>query len=105
MRQDTVQHAGPVEPGRDREPPGHGGGPEPADLLHPLDIQLQVRPLGGQRVQAALGTPGQIAAQVRFGVLTGRALKAGQVGSNCQSQPIGERRQRMEDGRALRPGR
>ncbi len=55
MRQDAVQDAGPVEPGRYREPPGYGGGPEPADLLHPPDVQLQVRPLCGQRVQAALG--------------------------------------------------
>src|SRR5262249_20339088 len=57
----AVQDAGPVEPGRDGEPPGHGGGLEPADLLHPPDVQLQVRPPRGQRVQAALGAPGQIA--------------------------------------------
>jgi hypothetical protein len=51
-----------------------------------------MRPPRGQRVQAALGAPGQVAAQVRFGVLTGGALEAGQVGSRCQSQPVGERR-------------
>jgi hypothetical protein len=64
MLQDAIKSTGPVEPGRDREPPGHGGGLEPADLLHPPDVQLQVRPPGGQRVQALLGTPGEVAAQV-----------------------------------------
>jgi hypothetical protein len=76
MLQHAVQDAGPVEAGRDGEPPGDGGGLEPADLLHPPDVQLQVRPPRGQRVQAAFGAPGQIAAQVGFGVLAGGALKA-----------------------------
>ena len=34
-------------------------GKEPADTLHPPDVQLQVRPLGGQRVEAPFGAPGQ----------------------------------------------
>jgi hypothetical protein len=88
MLQDAVDDAGSVEPGRYREPPGHGGGPEPPDLLHPPDVQLQVRPTGGQRVKAALGAPGQVAAQVRFGVLTGGALEAGQVGGHRQPQLV-----------------
>jgi hypothetical protein len=95
MLQHAVQDAGPVEPGRDREPPGYGGGLEPADLLHPPDVQLQVRALGSERVQAALGAPGQVAAQVGFGAVAGGAREAGQVGSYCQSQPVGERRQRI----------
>ena len=74
MLQEAVQHARPVEPGRHGELPGDGGGLEPADLLHPPDVQLQVRPPGGQRIQAALGAPGQVAAQVGFGVLAGGAL-------------------------------
>src|SRR5215468_9816337 len=45
--QDAVDDTGPVEPGRDGEPPGHRGGLEPADLLHPPDVQLQVRSLRG----------------------------------------------------------
>jgi Arc/MetJ family transcription regulator len=90
--QDAVEGAGAVEPGHNREPPGDGGGLEPADLLHPPDVQLEVRPLG-ERVQAALGAPGQIAAQVRFGVLAGGALEAGQVGSHCQPQLVSERHQ------------
>jgi len=64
-----------------------------ADLLHPSDVQLQVRPPGGQRVQAALGAPGQVTAQVRFGVLPGGAREPGQVGGHCQAQLVRERRQ------------
>jgi hypothetical protein len=52
-----------------------------------------VRSLRGQRVQAALGAPGQMAAEVRFGVLARGALEAGQVGSHCQTQLVSERRQ------------
>src|SRR5690348_4897885 len=33
MLQDAIKSAGPVEPGHDREPPGHSGGLESADLL------------------------------------------------------------------------
>jgi len=58
MLQHAVQDASPVEPGCDREPAGYRGGPEPADFLHPPDVELQVRALGGQRVQAVLGAPG-----------------------------------------------
>jgi hypothetical protein len=61
----------------------------------PVNVQLQVRPLCGQRVQAALGASGQLAAQVGFAVLTGGALEAGQVGGYCQPQPVSERRQRI----------
>src|SRR5689334_8107097 len=88
---EAIQDAGPVEPGRDGEPAGYGGGLEPADLLHPPDVELQVRPLRCQRVQAVLGAPGQVAAQVGFGVLAGGAFEAGQVGRYRQSQPVGER--------------
>ena len=95
MLQDAVDDAGSVEAGRYREPPGHGGGPESPDLLHPPDVQLQVRPVGGQRVKAPLGAPGQVAAQVRFGVLTGGALEAGQVGGHRQPQLVSEWRRKM----------
>jgi hypothetical protein len=95
VRHEAVQDEGPVEAGHDGEPARHGGGFEPADLLHPPDVQLQVRPLGGERVQATLGAPGQVAAQVGFGVLAGGALEAGQVGSHRQSQPVGERLRRI----------
>jgi hypothetical protein len=76
-------------------PPGDGGGLVPADLLHPPDVQLQVRPLGGQRVQASFRAPGEVAARVGFGVVAGRAREAGQVGSHCQPQLVSERRRRI----------
>jgi hypothetical protein len=63
-----------------------------ADLLHPPDVQLQVRTAGGQWVQAAPGGPGQIATQVRFGVLPGWAGEPGQVGGHCQAHLVSERR-------------
>jgi len=64
---------------------------EPAYFLHPTYVQLQVRPPCGQRVQAAVGAPGAIAAQVRFGVLAGGALEPGQVTGHGQPQLIAER--------------
>ena len=95
MRQDAVQDAGPVEPGCDGEPAGYGGGLETADLLHPPDVQLQVRTLGRQRVQALLGAPREVAAQVRFGVLAGGALETGQLGGRRQPHAVGERLRRI----------
>jgi hypothetical protein len=40
----------------------------------------------GQRVQAALGAPGQVTAEIGFGVLTGGALEAGQVRGHCKQR-------------------
>ncbi len=88
MIHEPVQDAGAVEPGRDREPPGYGGGFEPADLLHPPDVQLQVRAPRDERVHAVFGAPVQVAAQVGLGVLTGGALEAGEVGGHCEPQPV-----------------
>jgi hypothetical protein len=90
--QQAVDDAGAVEAGHDGEPAGHGGGLEAADLLHPADVQLQVRAAGGQRIQGVLGAPGQVAAQVRFGVLAGGSGEAGQVGGHCQTQLVSEGR-------------
>jgi hypothetical protein len=73
--QEAVDDAGAVEPGRDPEAPENGGGLEPADLLHPPDVQLQVRAPCGHRVQPALSTPGKERAQVGLGVLAGGALE------------------------------
>ena len=91
MVQHAVDDAGAVEPGRHREPPGDGGGLEPADLLHPPDVRLQMRAARDQRVQAVLGAPGQVAAQVGLGVVAGGAFEPGQVGSHSQPQLISER--------------
>ena len=88
MVQQAIDDAGPVEPGGDREAPRDRGGLEPADLLHPPEVELQVRAAGSQRVQAAFSAPGQEAAQVGLGVVTGGALETGQVGGHCQPQLI-----------------
>jgi hypothetical protein len=96
MLQEAVDDAGPVEASRDREAPGDRGGLELADLLHPADVWLQVRAPRGQRVEPALGAPGEEAPQVRFGVITGGALVAGQVGSHSQPQLVSERHRMME---------
>jgi len=82
--QGAVDDAGPVEPGRHGEPAGHGGGLELADLLHPPDVQLQVRASRGEGIHAAFGAPGEVTAQVRLGVAAGGASEAGQVGRNCE---------------------
>ena len=50
-----------------------------------------MRTPGRQRIQAALGAPGQEAAQIGFDVIAGGALEAGQVRSHCQLQLISER--------------
>jgi hypothetical protein len=83
--------AGPGEPGGSRDAPRHGGRLEPADLLHPPDVQLRVRAPGGQRIQAAPGAPGREAARAGFGVIAGGALETGQVCSRCPPQLISER--------------
>ena len=51
MLDEAVQEASPVEPGRHGESAGRGGGLEPADLLHPPDVQLQARPAGPGRAR------------------------------------------------------
>jgi hypothetical protein len=57
--QQPVDDAGAVEPAHHRGPPGDRGRLEPADLLAPAHVQLQVRPLRGQRVQLQFGAPDQ----------------------------------------------
>ena len=61
--------------GGDREAPGDSGGLEVADLLHPPDVQLQVRTARGQRMQVMICAPRQVAAQVGLSVITGRGLE------------------------------
>jgi hypothetical protein len=105
MFQQAVDHAGPVEPGGDGEPPGHCRGLEPADFLHPPDVQLEVRPARGERVHATFRAPEKVATQVGLGVIPEGALKTGQVGRHRQPQLISERRQRMRrDGRQIGEG-
>src|SRR5690349_18207446 len=62
-----------------------------------------MRPPGRERVQALLAAPGQVAAQVRFGVLTRGALEPGKVSGHCQPQPASERLWRI-GGREVQLG-
>jgi hypothetical protein len=50
-----------------------------------------VREPGQEGVQAALGAPGEIAAQIGVGVVSGGALEPGKIGSHREPQPIGMR--------------
>jgi len=54
-----------------------------------------MRTLRRQWVQAPLGAPGQVATQIRFCALAGRALETGQVGSDRKPQAVGERIRRI----------
>ncbi|MFC5042341.1 hypothetical protein [Ornithinimicrobium kibberense] len=62
--QDTVDDGRAVEPGHDGQPPGDRGRLVTAGLLHPPHVQLDVHPMGGQRVDVTCGAPGQEGAQV-----------------------------------------
>ena len=77
---DAVQNAGAVEPDRDGESPGNGGGLEPRRICC---IYRMYSPRCGRFAasgsKSAPGAPGQVAAQFRFGVLAGGAVEVGQV--------------------------
>lgn len=47
MSEQVVDDAGAVEAGYDGHPPADGGGLESSHLLHPADVELDVRALGG----------------------------------------------------------
>ena len=47
-----------------------------------------MRAPGAQRVQAPLSAPGQIAAQIRVGVVAGATLEPSQVGGDRKPQPV-----------------
>jgi len=78
-RQPAVDHAGAVETRQHRDPPRHRGRLEPARLLHPSDVPLQVRALRGQRLHAMLTAPGHEHTQVGSGV-PGRSLEPTKMG-------------------------
>jgi hypothetical protein len=52
-----------------------------------------MRAPGQEGVQASLGTPGEIAAQIGVGVVSGGAREPGEIGSHREPQPIGMRDQ------------
>jgi hypothetical protein len=53
-----------------------------------------MRAPGQKRIQAALGTPGEIAAQIRVGVVSGSAREPGKIGGHCEPQSVSMRDQR-----------
>jgi hypothetical protein len=87
--EDLVDCAGAVEARDDRHPAGYGGGLEPAYLLHPADIQLDVRTLRLERIEPALGAPAHEHPQVGLGMGTRQALVAGEVPRHSPTKNIG----------------
>ena len=86
--QHPVDDAGAVEAGHHRQPPRHGRGLEPADLLQPAHVQLDVgpgRPAARARVRRT--SPGNL--QVGLGVGTRQALVAGEVPGHSPTKIIG----------------
>jgi hypothetical protein len=87
--EDSVDDGRLVEASDDREPWRNRGRFEAADFLHPPDVQLEVRAACRQRMQAALGAPGQDGAEVGAPVVARGAGKPGQVGGDRLVEPIG----------------
>jgi hypothetical protein len=84
--QDAVDEAGPIEAGNHGQPPGDGGGLEPADVLHPPQVQLEVVALCAQRRELARLTPREEHPQVRLSVLMRDAPIAREVSDSRQSE-------------------
>jgi hypothetical protein len=84
----AIDHGCPVEAGDDREPARDRGRLEVADLLHPPDVQLQVRSPSRQRMQMTLGAPGEEAARVGAGVLSRRPVERGEIGGHSSVELV-----------------
>jgi len=52
-----------------------------------------MRTPGQERVQAAVGAPREVAAQIGVGVVSGGALEPGKIGGRCEPQPVSMRDQ------------
>lgn len=89
MLEDLVDDADSVEAADDGHPPRDRRRRVASGLLHPVDVQLNLRALGGQGVQAPLLAPRQGGAKVRFGVRGSLATVAGQVAGDREAQRIG----------------
>ena len=74
--ENPVDHAGPVEADHHRQPPRHGRGPEPADLLQPPHVHLHMRAPHRQGFQVPFGAPGQVDPQVRLGACASHTCTA-----------------------------
>jgi len=71
--------ASAVEAGDDRHAAGDGGRLEPADLLHPADLELDLGTGLRQRIETAVGAPTEVGAQVGLGVGPRGGLEPGEV--------------------------
>jgi hypothetical protein len=47
-----------------------------------------VRAPGQEWVQAAVGAPPEVAAQIGAGMVSGSALEPGKIGGHCEPQPV-----------------
>lgn len=82
----TIYDAGSIEPGQYRQTSGDRGRLEAPDLLHPSQVQLDVRSLRFERREAMLDAPVEVRAEVGCRVDTGLALVAGEASSDGQPQ-------------------
>ena len=82
VRQDLVDDADSVEADHDRQPPPHRRRLEPAGLLQPPHVPLDVRPDCGQRSQTLFVAPAQEDPKVGVGVETGLAAVAAEIGGD-----------------------
>ena len=82
----AVDDRGAVEADDDRHPAGDGGRLEPADLLHPPHVELDLRAGRGERVEAAVGAPAEVGAQVGLRVRPRHGLVPGQVAGDGELQ-------------------
>lgn len=93
MVQGRVDDASAVEADHHRQTTRHGRRLEPAHLLQPTHVQLDIGPSGSQRPDVALGAPAQVDVQVGLGVDERRAAVAAQMSGqgDPKQRIIGER--------------
>ncbi len=79
MLEDAVDDAGPVEARDDGQPAGHRGRLEPADVLHPPQVELEIVALGVKRRELPVLAPAEEDPQVGLRVLARGAAVPRQV--------------------------
>jgi hypothetical protein len=86
VRQDLVDHADPVEADHDRQAAGDRRRLVPADVLQPAHVALDIHAYRREWIQALVGAPAQEHPKIRFGVQTGLAAIATQIGGHRRPQ-------------------
>ena len=89
--EDLVDHAGAVEAGDHGHPPAHRRRLEPLGLMHPPDVQLEVRTPRSEGIEGALLTPVEVGAQIGIGVNASLARETGEVAGQGDTQSVGGR--------------